>query len=129
MPQDYQHCKHINKANIEDGSIEIYTVYIESTGKLIDVCEKCYENSNARMSNSPDNRASYVVEIDEWNEKIMRDITFTVDLHNMTKVRLDWIMALVADVGTGDLETYTYVAGNPAQELTEAQHKFVTNVT
>ena len=38
-------------------------------------------------------------------------------------------MALVKDMGTGDVNTYTYVAGEPDQKLTDNQLKMVTDKT
>jgi len=53
---------------------------------------------------------------------LIQDVTFTIDMNKMTKARYTWLMALVKDIGTGDVNTFTHIAGNPEQELTEDHH-------
>ena len=62
-----ENCKHINKENIEDGSIEIYTVYIIADDCCVDICEECYKNSNVVDELSPNGEASYTALYNEWN--------------------------------------------------------------
>jgi len=56
---------------------------------------------------------------------VVQDVTFTVDINEITPARYSWLMKLVEDIGTGDVNTFTYVAGEPDKKLTDAQSKMV----
>jgi len=59
----------------------------------------------------------------------IQDVTFTLDLREMTKARYTWIMALIKDIGTGDVNTETYNSHNPSKKLTEKEFAIIDNLT
>jgi len=60
---------------------------------------------------------------------LIQDVTFTLDLKKMTKARYTWIMALVEDIGTGDVNTNTYNSHDHLAKLTEAEFAIYDNLT
>ena len=100
-----------------------------------DVCSHCFsDNTEIKNTNNPydGNISDYWFDgtLAEYKDEgiLIQDVTFTLALKEMTKARYTWIMALLKDVGTGDINTETYNSHNTSAKLTEKDMEIINKL-